>query len=462
MGRLTSLLVFVALLVAVFAHSHSHEAPHLKYGREINEAAARGEDTVSGHGHSHEHGHSHDHDDHHDHDHDHEHHEHAHHHDDHHDDHQHHHDEHAHSHGHDEHGHAHEHHGHAHEHKKPVDVDYKFSETGPLAFLNDPQKRFWTFSIGSTVLISLFPCFILTFIPINSNEDENSSNKLKVLLALGAGGLLGDAFLHLIPHAQMAHGDGHGHTHSHSHASGEPHEPHDLSVGGWVLGGFFIFFVVEKFVRIVRGEGGHGHSHGPRKDSGEKKAQHDKKPASKKDKTSDTEHSEEDDKKHHEQHRAAVEAARLQIAAYLNLIADFMHNFTDGLAIGASFVAGEKVGIITMITVLIHEIPHEIGDFAILVQSGYSKRKAMLIQLLTAIGALAGCFIACASSDPFSLAEQAQSSWVLPFTAGGFIYIAAVSVIPELLEKSSFLLSIAEVLAMTLGVFAMYLIALYE
>ncbi|KAF1612206.1 UNVERIFIED_CONTAM: Zinc transporter zipt-7.2, partial [Eudyptes robustus] len=86
----------------------------------------------------------------------------------------------------------------------------------------------------------------------------------------------------------------------------------------------------------------------------------------------------------------------------------------------------------------------------------------MLIQLLTALGALAGCIIACLSSDPFSLAEQAQSSWVLPFTAGGFIYIAAVSVIPELLEKSSLLLSIAEVFAMTLGVFAMYLIALYE
>lgn len=66
---------------------------------------------------------------------------------------------------------------------------------------------------------------------------ENSS-LLKILLALGAGGLLGDAFLHLIPHAQMASGSGgHGHTHSHSHASGEPHEPHDNFVGLWVLGG---------------------------------------------------------------------------------------------------------------------------------------------------------------------------------------------------------------------------------
>lgn len=86
----------------------------------------------------------------------------------------------------------------------------------------------------------------------------------------------------------------------------------------------------------------------------------------------------------------------------------------------------------------------------------------MAIQLLTALGALLGCVISCLSSDPYALAEQAQSSWVLPFTAGGFIYIAAVSVIPELLEKSSFLLSLVEVFFMGLGVFAMYLIALYE
>ena len=65
----------------------------------------------------------------------------------------------------------------------------------------------------------------------------------------------------------------------------------------------------------------------------------------------------------------------LKIAGYLNLAADFAHNFTDGLAIGASFLAGESVGIITTITILLHEVPHEIGDFAILVQSGCSKRK---------------------------------------------------------------------------------------
>jgi len=66
----------------------------------------------------------------------------------------------------------------------------------------------------------------------------------------------------------------------------------------------------------------------------------------------------------------------IKVAGYLNLAADFAHNFTDGLAIGASYLAGRNVGVITTITILLHEVPHEIGDFAILVQSGCTKRKA--------------------------------------------------------------------------------------
>lgn len=65
----------------------------------------------------------------------------------------------------------------------------------------------------------------------------------------------------------------------------------------------------------------------------------------------------------------------IKVAGYLNLAADFAHNFTDGLAIGASFLVGQGLGIITTATVFLHEIPHEIGDFAILVQSGCSKKR---------------------------------------------------------------------------------------
>ena len=71
----------------------------------------------------------------------------------------------------------------------------------------------------------------------------------------------------------------------------------------------------------------------------------------------------------------------VKVSAYLNLAADCTHNFTDGLAIGASFLVSRNVGLITTLTIFLHEIPHEIGDFAILVQSGCTKRKVCLLLL---------------------------------------------------------------------------------
>ena len=146
------------------------------------------------------------------------------------------------------------------------------------------------------------------------------------------------------------------------------------------------------------------------------------------------------------------------MSAYLNLAADFAHNFTDGLAIGASYLAGRGVGIVTTLTILFHEVPHEIGDFAILVQSGYSKRRAMFLQLGTAVGAMAGT--ACGL---FMEGVGASATvWVLPFTAGGFIYIATVSVIPELLENTKLWQSLLEMIAMGVGIGMMVLITFIE
>ncbi|XP_033980417.1 zinc transporter Slc39a7-like [Trematomus bernacchii] len=70
----------------------------------------------------------------------------------------------------------------------------------------------------------------------------------------------------------------------------------------------------------------------------------------------------------------------IKVSGYLNLAADFTHNFTDGLAIGVSFLVSPAVGAVTTLTILLHEVPHEIGDFAILVQSGCTKKKAMCLQ----------------------------------------------------------------------------------
>lgn len=280
--------------------------------------------------------------------------------------------------------------------------------------------------------------------------------RLKILLAFASGGLLGDAFLHLIPHAIVPH-DHSSHSHSHSHGGhheeGEEHShSHDMWIGMWVLGGIITFLTVEKIVRILKI--GHDHSHGGHSHVGEgdnskKSAEKDKKELVKK--------KEKDSDKKEPKKKQEEEKKGMEVAGYLNLAADFTHNFTDGLAIGASYLAGNSVGIVTTITILIHEVPHEIGDFAILIKSGCSRKKAMFLQLTTAVGALAGNVLALLGTS------ENSSPWILPFTAGGFIYIATVSILPEILEQSTKLVqSLKEIFALLLGVFMMVLITWIE
>lgn len=335
------------------------------------------------------------------------------------------------------------------------------------------------------MLISAAPFFILFFVPLESNADKYQP-LLKVLLSFASGGLLGDAFLHLIPHALHPHSHG---EEEHHHHHDDHHHGHDHSattiVGLWVLAGIVAFLAVEKFVRYAKGEDGHHHHHhhtekkeekpkteekkkdsdeesqeeqksqdeGSEAGSGEEsKVRQRKTKKGEADQKKDEEETKKDEKKEEEPEEG------MKVAGYLNLAADFTHNFTDGLAIGASFLGGQSLGIITTLTILLHEVPHEIGDFAILIQSGCKKRKAMFLQLSTATGAMAGCILGLLAEN----IGEAAVSWILPFTAGGFIYIATVSVIPELLEDSDLKQSAKEILAIFVGIAMMVLIGLLE
>merc|ERR1712029_759951 len=187
--------------------------------------------------------------------------------------------------------------------------------------------------------------------------------------AFASGGLLGGAFLHLIPHALLAvepsEEGGHGHSHgSHGHSHGDEsggHAPHDMSVGLGVLSGIVAFLCVEKFVRILNaGQGhghshrhSHGHSHGVTKDDKAKKD--DKKKEEKKDKSENEDKKEKKDKSKEDKSEKEEESS-VNISGVLNLVADAFHNFTDGLAIGASFMAGNPAGWTTTVVILFHEI----------------------------------------------------------------------------------------------------------
>jgi len=113
---------------------------------------------------------------------------------------------------------------------------------------------------------------------------------------------------------------------------------------------------------------------------------------------------------------------------YLNLIGDGIHNFIDGMIIAASFVTDIRLGVITTLAVAAHEIPQEIGDFGILIYGGFSKSKALLFNFLSALTAMAGAVVAYFSFNQIAWLK----GFLIPFTAGGFLYIALVDMIPEL------------------------------
>lgn len=350
-----------------------------------------------------------------------------------------------------------QHHEHHHSEHSAIDTDRT-----PMSL--------WLYAVGSTLVVSVAPFLLLFLIPLDNSPARQPL--LKVLLSFAAGGLLGDAFLHLIPHAMLATGgaspgvvSAHGHSHGGSADSGHTH---DMSVGLCVLSGIVTFLVVEKLVRIVKGSG-HGHSHAVPAAETESLQQRPLAPTNSGAPDSEGSGDGREDSTGGEvkatrvndrtaQDDSADRVSDVQVAGYLNLAADFAHNFTDGLAIGASYLAGHTIGVVTTATIILHEVPHEIGDYAILVQSGVPASRAIRLQLLTAVGALTGTVISLLADG----ADLAASSYVLPFTAGGFIYIATVSVLPELLQNSSAWQSLRELAALVVGIYMMVLIAQYE
>lgn len=150
-------------------------------------------------------------------------------------------------------------------------------------------------------------------------------------------------------------------------------------------------------------------------------------------------------------------------SGYLNLVANCTDNFTHGLAIAAGYVVSPAVGVLTTIAILCHEVPHEVGDFVILLNSGFSWKEAAKAQMLTACGGFVGVVVGLTAEHVTS-----ASGWLLPFTAGGFLYIALVSIVPDLLvvgsgrEGKEWRHSITEMFAMGVGMVVMALVTIVE
>jgi len=142
--------------------------------------------------------------------------------------------------------------------------------------------------------------------------------------------------------------------------------------------------------------------------------------------------------------------------AYLNLIGDGVHNFVDGALIAGSFLISASLGFTTTLAVVFHEIPQELGDFGVLVFGGFARKKALTYNFLSAATAVVGAL------TTYALSSQVQSlpALLVPFAAGGFIYVAATDLMPELHKRTQPRDSLVQLLTLLAGIGLMFVLEL--
>lgn len=213
------------------------------------------------------------------------------------------------------------------------------------------------------------------------------TQRIGMLISYAIGALLGAAFLEILPHA-LEHG--------------EPHR-----IAGTILFGILVFFVLEKLV-LWR------HCH------------HD----------------------HCEAHEAHAPANDHGRSGLLILVGDTFHNFVDGILIAAAFVDSTQLGIVVALAIIAHEIPQEVGDYLILLHSGYSRMRALVFNLLSSLATLVGAMLAY-----FALSEL--NGWIPSLLALAFasmIYVAVADLIPSLHKRTELRATIQQVLLIGLGI----------
>ncbi|XP_077375217.1 zinc transporter ZIP13 [Festucalex cinctus] len=309
-------------------------------------------------------------------------------------------------------------------------------------FLASEHAHVWVLSLVGSVVVGLSGIFPLLVIPIEAGaalKTEAGHQKLKRLLSFAIGSLLGDVFLHLLPEAWALSG------------SSTSKEKHYTSMGLWVITGLLVFLLLEKMFSdqdeqkdpplhsdvnfnstsssVCNGKADVVHANGS--------------------------HTESQKSSKHQSFQGTTE--KIMTSGYLNLLANCIDNFTHGLAVAGSFLVSKKVGFLTTFAILLHEIPHEVGDFAILLRAGFDRWSAARLQLSTAlVGVLGACFALYAQSPK---GTENATCWILPFTSGGFLYIALVNVVPDLLEESSLRHSLLQTLLIFCGVAVMALLS---
>ncbi|KAG1693485.1 Zinc transporter ZIP10 [Nymphon striatum] len=376
---------------------------------------------------------------------------------------------------------------------------------------NKRRSEVWTYACISILVISLCGFISVGAVPLMHRSFYNQL--LKFLVALAIGTLTGDALLHLIPHALSS-----GEHENESAMSAD----NSVWKGLVALLGIYFFFIAERIIGIVtivcQGRKAKGESDemddipikGKKNAIGEKLSGHQKHdsygyanpdPNSSLHlldiKSTDPSAGQSNAKKkeleangnhltnlgdfsetqfdssgvvtivekpplngHGHGHSHEVPAS-ISAVAYMVIMGDGLHNFTDGLAIGAAFAANITGGFSTSIAVFCHELPHELGDFAVLLKSGMTTKQALFYNFISSILCFIGMLIGVAIGN-----LESVSNWVFAAAAGMFIYISLVDMVPQLQNHDSGKPKVTDLLLHLAGIFSgvslMLLIALYE
>ena len=232
---------------------------------------------------------------------------------------------------------------------------------------------------------------------------------IPLFVSFAVGALLGVVFLDLLPHIFE-----------------KSAQANDAAL--WILVGILAFFVLEKFV-LWR----HDHDHGGQAEAAIA--------ASAVLQAHPHEHAD-----HHE-HGQGQDGGR-RSSAWMIIIGDGFHNFTDGFAIAAAFMADVKLGIVTAVAIVAHELPQELGNFLVLIHSGFSRSRALFWNIVSSFATLAGAVIAY-----FAISSFEQYSLVfLCFAASSMIYVAIADLIPGLHRRTSMRESLLQIALIGLGV----------
>ena len=145
----------------------------------------------------------------------------------------------------------------------------------------------------------------------------------------------------------------------------------------------------------------------------------------------------------HHCHRARSDCK--QPLTYLILIGDGLHNFLGGLAIAGTFLIDVRLGITSWLAAAAHEVPQELGDFGVLVHGGWSKRHALVFNVLSGLSFLVGGLFT------YGLSYQMDVSWLIPLAAGNFLYIGASDLVPEVNKHHGLKANAVHLVAFVLG-----------